>query len=239
MTAHPPPVRIVALAGTLCSPEVFAAVPEHLTDDVDLVPWSWLTDPGEWTLAAVADRVAQHAIAPGGDAVLVAGHSTGGALALTLALRHPGLVRGLILSNTGANMHGHGDVEAIIAGLQGDRGERVRRALLDRSFHEPPSPAMAAALQAYAAAVPVEAAVGILRSQAATDLVPELPRIDVPVVVAHGRLDEVRPLAHAELLVDRLPNARLWPIEAGHTPMWEAPGAYAEALRALADAVRR
>jgi len=43
--------------------------------------------------------------------VLVGGHSTGGAIALQLALIHPKLVVGLLLIDTGANTHGHGDLD--------------------------------------------------------------------------------------------------------------------------------
>jgi pimeloyl-ACP methyl ester carboxylesterase len=41
-------------------------------------------------------------------------------------------------------------------------------------------------------------------------------------------------MAHAQLLAGRIPEAELVPLDAGHTPMVEAPEGYGEALRRLA-----
>lgn len=72
---------------------------------------SWLTGPGPWDIAALADRIADRIKGRYRQAVLVGGHSTGGAIALQLALIHPKLVVGLLLIDTGANTHGHGDLD--------------------------------------------------------------------------------------------------------------------------------
>lgn len=49
-----------------------------------------------------------------GEPAVVIGHSTGGALAQELALAHPDVVAGLVLVDTGPDMHEHGDAGAIL-----------------------------------------------------------------------------------------------------------------------------
>ena len=54
------------------------------------------------------------------------GHSTGGAIALQLAIRHPDVVAGLVLVDTGAHMRGHGDVDATLERIRTGWGEELR-----------------------------------------------------------------------------------------------------------------
>jgi pimeloyl-ACP methyl ester carboxylesterase len=70
--------------------------------------------PGPWDIPSLADGVAEHVRRRHGRPVLVCGHSTGGAIALQLALTAPDLVAGALLVDTGAHMTGHGDVETIL-----------------------------------------------------------------------------------------------------------------------------
>jgi pimeloyl-ACP methyl ester carboxylesterase len=93
---------LVALPGTMCSPEVFEPLAAGLDGEVTVDPVSWLTQPGPWDIPAVAARVAALIEARWGRPVLVCGHSTGGAVALQLAVSHPATVAGLLLVDTGA-----------------------------------------------------------------------------------------------------------------------------------------
>ncbi len=95
---------LVGLPGTLCSPAVFWPVAQALAGEVTVAPFSWLTQPGPWDIPAVAERVAGHIYENLRWPVLVCGHSTGGDIALQLAVRHPELVAGLVLAATGAHM---------------------------------------------------------------------------------------------------------------------------------------
>ena len=113
---------LVALPGTMCSPAVFDRWPGPWPGELVVDPVSWLTQPGPWDIPAVADRVADHIERSWGRPVLVCGHSTGGAIALQLAIRRPAAVLGLVLVDTGAHMRGHADVGAILDRIRPELG---------------------------------------------------------------------------------------------------------------------
>lgn len=215
-----------AIPGTLCAPSVFRRLAEELAGEIEIEAVSWLTEPGPWDVPTVADRIAARITEP----ALVLGHSTGGAIAIQLALTHPDLVTGLILVNTGAHMRGHGDVDTILAT---DPGPELRAAVLDRSFATPPDPADREELLAYAAGVPAEAALQVLRSQRDLDLTPRLAQLRCPVTIVHGWLDHARTVEQANELAAGIPGARLRLVETGHTPVYEAPDLVAGEVRAL------
>ena len=105
---------LLALPGTMCSPAVFGPLAAALAGHVTVHPLDWLTQPGPWDIPAVAARTAAFIEGQWSRPLLVCGHSTGGAIALQLAISHPGTVAGLLLVDTGAHMKGHGDVDAIL-----------------------------------------------------------------------------------------------------------------------------
>ena len=135
---------LVALPGTLCTPAVFEPLAAALAGQVTVEPVSWLTEPGPWDIPAVAAGVARHVRTRWAGPVLVCGHSTGGAIALQLAVTEPALVAGLLLVDTGAHMKGHGDVGAILDRIRTSWSEDLVAAVLDRSFARPLDPAVRA-----------------------------------------------------------------------------------------------
>ena len=164
-----------------------------LAGELVVDPVSWLTQPGPWDIPTVADRVADHIERSWGRPVLVCGHSTGGAIALQLAVRRPAAVLGLVLVDTGAHMRGHGDVSAILDRIQRDWGDDLRAAVLDRSFQCPLSPEVRAGYLEWAAALDPRAVYGVLASQRDLDLTADLAAVRQPAAVVHGRHDRARP----------------------------------------------
>lgn len=169
------------------------------------------------TIELMADDSAHLLGALGIRKALVVGWSTGGEIALTMAVRHPGEVRALVLS--GATAGGPTAVQPSAQTEQAFRASGLSGAagLLDSLF---PAPARAAAL-AYAAgllAIPPEK-VGrqIARRQGQAEIrfartngtYNALPRIKVPVLVTNGALDQLVPPANARLIAGRIPHARL------------------------------
>jgi pimeloyl-ACP methyl ester carboxylesterase len=218
-------MRVVAIPGTLCAPAVF----DRLAQRVPLEAVSWMTEPGPWDLGTVADRIADRLTEP----AVVVGHSTGGAIALRLAVRHATLVAGLLLVNTGAHMRGHGDVDRILGLIETAWGPELHAAVLARSFATPPDPDMLAVLVDYAARVPAAAALQALRSQRDLDLTPRLGELVCPVTVVHGTLDPTRTPTQAQELAHAIPGARLRFVHSGHTPVHEVPDTVAAELTAL------
>jgi 3-oxoadipate enol-lactonase len=224
---------MLCLAGTYCSPEVFTGLDETVFPDVQILPISWMTSPGPWDLETLGRRVALLLRELDLGPALLAGHSSGGPIALLTALNEPSLVSGILLADTGANTHGHGDITSIIRAIEQGPDKEFFDLLMRRSFYAQPDPALKGRLIAYASSVPREAALQALTSQAALDLAEELPKIRVPAMVVHGRYDQARPLAHAELLIERLPHAELRILDCGHTPMVERPSDFEQAVRRL------
>lgn len=222
---------LVALPGTMCSPAVFEPLARALTGQVTVDPFSWLTQPGPWDIPAVAERVAAYIGERWGRPVLVLGHSTGGAIALRLALREPQAVLGLVLVDTGAHMRGHGDVDAILDRIRSGWGEELRAAVLDRSFRVPLSPRVRAEYLGWAAALSQQAVYDVLASQRDLDLTGDLAGIAQPVIVVHGRHDRARPPEQGRELAQSLPDAEFRLADAGHTPVYETPEVVAAAVR--------
>jgi pimeloyl-ACP methyl ester carboxylesterase len=68
---------------------------------------------------------------------------------------------------------------------------------------------------------------------ASTDLVRAVPRLDVPVVIAQGRLDQVAPPDAAQRFYDSLeaPTKKLeWFESSAHTPHLEEPAKFRDLL---------
>ena len=194
-----------------------------------------MSGAGPWSVPDVADRVAEGIAERGGGPVLLAGHSTGGATAMRLAADRPGLVAGLLLLGTGPHMRGHGDVDAIIERVGREWGPQLRESVLRRCFAGPVPAEFLAQLTAYADSVPRQAVLEILRSQRDLDLTPELPGLRVPAAVVHGTADPTRPVERARELAAALPDAELLVVEAGHSPMYEAPDRTAAVVASLVE----
>src|SRR5215468_2776078 len=115
-TRKPIPGRqtLLCIPGTYCSPEVFDLLNTAAFPTLDILPVSWMTSPGPWDIPTLGRRVAILLRELNLGRSLIAGHSTGGAIALVAALTDPSLVSGFLLADTGANTHGHGDITSII-----------------------------------------------------------------------------------------------------------------------------
>jgi 3-oxoadipate enol-lactonase len=230
---------LVGIPGTLCSPAVFGPLARELAGEVAVAPFSWLTQPGPWDIPAVAERVAGHIEENWQRPVIACGHSTGGAIALQLAIRRPDLIAGLVLVDTGAHMRGHGDVDAILRSIKDNWSEELRAAVLDRSFHVSLDDEVRAGFLEWAAKVSQQATYDVLASQRDLDLTGELAGVTQPTIVIHGRYDRARPPEQGRELAAALPNAEFRLVETGHTPPYEAPVAVAAAVRDVLERVAR
>lgn len=221
-------ITILCVPGTMCSPTIFAGL-SALGGRVAAAPWlEWSLPHDMATLGqAVADLAAQY------RPVVLVGHSTGGVIAMSAALRvDPGTVVGLVVCDSGANTHGHGDVDAIIERVRAHWGPALWTAIAERSVYvELPEPIMTE-LAEYPSRITAGAVDKVLRSQRDTDLEPELHRLShLPTLVVHGRHDTARTMTHAQQLASGLRRSELVVLDCGHTPPIEMPHLFAATVQ--------
>jgi 3-oxoadipate enol-lactonase len=163
------------------------------------------TPHGPWSIDDFASDVARLVSAEGGGAILV-GVGLGAATGLALALGHPGLVDGLVISGIGPRGE---DTEGQ------DRWTRAARALRERRGAE------GAALAAEAMGI-------------RPDWRGALAQVDAPVIVLAGSADRAVPAEMQRELSAWMQNARFHVVsEAGHNVASERPNELIRAVRSL------
>jgi 3-oxoadipate enol-lactonase len=163
------------------------------------------TPAGPWSIDDFASDVARLVAAEGGGAALV-GVGLGAATGLALALGHPGLVSGLVVS--GVSPRGE-DVEGQ------DRWARAARALRERHGAE----GVALAAEAMGTRPDWRGA---------------LAQVDAPVIVLAGGADRAVPAEVQRELSAWIHNSRFQVVsEAGHNVAVERPSELISAVRSL------
>lgn len=199
-----------------------------------------------YALADLADDAAGFLRAVDAAPAFVVGLSMGGMVAQHLALRHPELVRGLVLvsttpggpASTPATERGRA---ALFLPADLEPGERARQALalMTHDGFTDANPEASSVAAAHAERHPMSA--GSFRRQftaiRAHDATPDLARITAPTLVLHGEHDHLIPLPNAERLAAGLPGAALRVYsQTGHMPHLERPAAFLHDLRGFLEA---
>jgi pimeloyl-ACP methyl ester carboxylesterase len=223
---------------------------ERLADAYDVVAWDapgcgGSADPPDGAdLGAYADALAGLAAALGLDRPHLCGLSWGGALALEVASRHPGLPRSLVLAGAYAGWAGSLAPEEVRARLDRVLDEAARppeewaSGYLDGFFAGPVADEVRDAQLRMVLDVRPAGLVAMIRAMAAADLRPALPGVGVPVLVIHGGRDARSPPEVGRALHAAIPGARLVLLpDTGHVVNMEAPAAFERALRAFLTSV--
>ncbi|MFE9932998.1 alpha/beta fold hydrolase [Streptomyces sp. NPDC005533] len=194
--------------------------------------------PGKALLADLADDLASLLARLGIEQVVVGGVSMGGQIAMELRLRHPGLVRALVLSDTspvpetdeGAKLRRE-TAERLIAEGMRPYAEEVMDKML-APYNVTGMPEAAARVSAMMCTTDPQGAAAALRGRAERpDYRPVLAETAEPCLVLVGADDVYTPVTEAEALHVLLPNAVLAVIEgAGHLPGVEQPEAFNRVL---------
>ncbi|MFH8406135.1 alpha/beta fold hydrolase [Streptomyces sp. NPDC018019] len=179
------------------------------------------------------------------ERIVLGGLSMGGQIVMECARRFPGRLRALVLADT-------------FARAETPEGHRARNAMADRLLREglrdyteevldkmvaprtiAARPAVAEHVRRMMLGTPPEGAAAALRGRAERpDYTDTLSRLAVPALVAVGRDDTYTPVADAEFLHARIPDARLAVVEdAAHLPNLEQPHAFNAALTAFLSAL--
>lgn len=181
-----------------------------------------------YSLSDLADDAAVFLRALDTGPVFVVGLSMGGMVAQHLALRHPELVRGLVLvsttpggaASTPATERGR---EALFLPADLEAGERARQALAlmaaDGLQERDPAAFDTAEHNARQHPQSAESYKRQFRAVRSHDTSAELSQIKVPTLILHGETDDLIPLPNAQRLADGTPGARLktYP-QTGHMP---------------------
>jgi pimeloyl-ACP methyl ester carboxylesterase len=195
----------------------------------------------ELRLAQIVEELLD-SLAPGG-AVLV-GNSVGGNVAARLAIRRPGLVKGLVLIDGGGfEGSGSGVVGRVFSALM-TRPGFVRRIypLFSRAYMRPRTAAdhraRADAIATTRSTAGLTAVTEIWRSFRLPehDLRAQAGRITAPTVLIWGRHDPVLAPRAGETGRELIPGSRLVVIESGHSPHTTDPDAVAAELIKVAEA---
>ena len=180
------------------------------------------------TLDDVADEIAGWIRRP----VDVVGALIGGTAALHLALRHPQLVRSLLIADTGARTdreHLLARADAVAAGDLMVEETLVRWFGADRMDDPDPPEPVRYARRSLSAMAP-ESMAAMWRALAGHDITDELARLTMPVTIVAGTRDVVHPPAEQAGLAASLPLAQLIEIDAQHMSPLDEPDLFSAAI---------
>jgi pimeloyl-ACP methyl ester carboxylesterase len=230
VTVHRPPVLMIHGAGGthLDWPAELRRMPEANAIIPDLPGHGKSPGSGRMAVSAYAADMVALLDALKLKQAIIAGHSMGGAVAMTMALTAPDRVLGLILIGTGAKLGVHSDIlNGIMEELRRSAelitdwawalssGEQVRRLSLMRLLENDP-----------------RVLFGDYSACNVFDIRDQLNRIAVPALVIGGTEDQMTPLKYGVYLQENIPNARLVTVEGGgHMMALEQPHIVAGAVQ--------
>ncbi|MFC9550645.1 alpha/beta fold hydrolase [Rhodococcus sp. NPDC056960] len=230
---------LLMLHGIGGSADSFAPQFDELSSSLRLLAWDApgygrSEDPGRpFDLDDYADAAADVIRDRCGDAgAHVLGMSWGGVIATRLALRHPGLVRSLVLGSStvgsGADRETADRMRSRAATLDRDgaeafAAERAPRLLSGNADDE----LVAKATAIMAASIRLPGYGYAADSMAATDHTADLPKIDIPTLVLSGDEDTVTGIPASQVLAGGIPGAVFVTVRgAGHLANQERPDAF-------------
>ena len=195
--------------------------------------------PGPYRLDDLVDDAARLVREWGRGPVVFVGLSMGGMVGQGLAIRHPDLVRGLLLANTTA--HYPPDTQAgwlaRIEAVQQGGLERIADTVVERYLHagfRREQPAFAAALRERLLRTDAAAYVATCEAIRNVDWAARLGQIRCPTVVVSGALDVGTTPAMGRAIADAVPGAQFELLEeASHLSVAEQPVRFEAVVRAL------
>lgn len=240
--------ELVLLHGWGTHPVIWEPLLEHLPSDwrvhnLPLPGYAGANSVSPYHLEALVEALAPQLP----DHALLVGWSLGGLVALSIGLRWPGKLRGLVLIGATPCFvvrpgWPHAVAPEVFAGfaqgLAQDYADTLRRFLALQAQGSDAMRAVLKLLRQRLLAQPrpepgvLEAGLEILQD---TDLRDGLADLSLPLTLVHGSGDKLAPLAAVRWLAHQVHGARLHEIDgAGHGPFLSHPSEVAEIIRAAA-----
>jgi 3-oxoadipate enol-lactonase len=195
--------------------------------------------PGPLALDELVDDAARLIREWGRGPVLFVGLSMGGMVGQGLAIRHPELLRGLMLANTTARYPAEAQqswterIAAVQRGGMAAIAPMVVERYLQADFRAA-HPQVARALHEQLLRCDPQGYVACCHAVRAVDWLDALPSVKTPTLVVAGACDPGAPPAMAQAIAERIPGAELVVLdEASHLSVAEAPQAFERAMRSL------
>ncbi|MCZ2128034.1 MAG: alpha/beta hydrolase [Anaerolineales bacterium] len=235
--ARPPLIFIHGAGGSLLTfhPELRRLQNETIYA-LDLPAHGESAGEGRTSVEAYADNVLDFMKSMDIDSAVVCGHSMGGAIALTLALKNPQTVRALALLGGGAKLR----VAQSILDLLEDPAmfksavERINRAC----FSAAASPDLVALSQRNMERVAPSVLSGDFRACNLFDATTRLAEINCPTLILCGADDRMTPPKHSQYLKENLPDSQFHLLEnCGHLLTLEQPQEVARLLKKFLEEI--
>jgi pimeloyl-ACP methyl ester carboxylesterase len=164
--------------------------------------------------------------------IFLVGHSMGGAIVQTLALRYPALVKGIVLVGTGARLR---VLPAFLEGVRKNFKETVLLMTRYAFSRKAPQEFIERAIDQLMQVAP-EILHGDFLACDRFDIMKEAEKIQVPTLIICGDEDEMTPVKYSQYLHDRIKGSRLEVLpEAGHMVMMESAEAFNERIKAFVE----
>ena len=201
---------------------------------------------GPYTMGEYADDAAALVTSRQWDSCLVVGVSFGGMVAQELALRHPQLVKRLVLVCTSPGGAGGASIPFDeLASLEGVARATRQIEMMDdrwddarRKTHADEWDLMVKVMSEYLrddkpSAEKSKGAALQLEARRHHDTWDRLPSIQCPTLICAGRYDGIAPPRNSERMAERIPGAELALFEGGHQFLFQDPAAYRRILAFL------
>ncbi len=192
---------------------------------------------GPYAMAELADDAARMLEELHTGPVVWIGLSMGGMVGQELALRHPALVKALVIANSTS---GYPDAARAmwrqrIATVRDGGTQAIADAVMGRYFHDDfraTSGATVARFRQRLVTTDTEGYIGCCAAVGGVDTTARLPQLALPVLVIAGELDQGTPLAMSQAMAGAIPGAALVVLaDASHLAAIEQPAAFARAVR--------
>jgi len=232
-----PLVLVHGAGGTLYHwPPGLRRLAQHDVFAIDLPGHGRSEGPGREDIGAYADFLRDWAVALQLPPFVLAGHSMGGGIALTFALRYPQRLRGLALVATGARLRVHPD---ILQAIRTDK-EGVGQQLVDWVHGHRASPIQRRQYLRHFLATDTDVMYGDWLACDRFDVIQQLSDIHLPTLIIAGSQDRMTPVKYASFMAEVMPDADLTVIEgAGHMIMLEQSGLVTGAVAGFLERLRR